>query len=192
MSSNIAHEARRVRRRGRDALQLVEPAVLLGGAVGDELRGEELAERRVLLAPAELGQLASSSRPPRAAPASRVAHQPSARVAAVQDQVAHPLGVAHRVGDRDRRALRDAEQREALERRPRRPRSRGRAPSLERELGDLPVREPAAALVVAHEACGRATARAASGARPGCPSRTRGATASSTTLTSGGPSPVVA
>src|SRR3954464_10796162 len=46
------------RRLRGNALELVEPRMLLGRAVGNELRGEELAERRILAAPAELDQLA--------------------------------------------------------------------------------------------------------------------------------------
>ena len=77
----------------------------------------------------------------------------AARVAAVEDQARDALRVPHRVGDARRRALRDSEQRERLAR-------RGRFddllqvvdPALEGEVGDVPVRHPAAALVVADEA----------------------------------------
>src|SRR5215813_7625858 len=41
---------------GADSLQLVEPVGLLLGAVGDEMRGEELTEGRVLVAPAQTHQ----------------------------------------------------------------------------------------------------------------------------------------
>src|SRR5262249_34008070 len=42
----------RVLRGGRDALQVIEPLRLLGCAAGHELRGEDLAEGRIFLAPA--------------------------------------------------------------------------------------------------------------------------------------------
>ena len=43
--------------RGRAPLQLVERVRLLAGAVGQELGGEHLAERRVVAAPADPSQL---------------------------------------------------------------------------------------------------------------------------------------
>ena len=83
--------------------------------------------------------------------AGRRAQQPAARIAAVQHEMRHPLWMLHRVGDRDRRALRDAEQRKALE--------AGRVddeleiaqPGLEAQILDVPVGKAAAALVVADE-----------------------------------------
>jgi len=112
---------------------------------------------RVLLAPAELGQLdqhlgffALRRR--------RVALQATAREAAVQDQVADALGVTHGVGDRDRCALRDAEQRKALEPGGIDHRLEVGDPGVERERGDGPVRQAAAARIVANEgAAGRKT-----------------------------------
>ena len=50
-------EAHRVVRRRRAPLQLVELLPLLAGAVGEELRREHLAERRVVAAPADPGHL---------------------------------------------------------------------------------------------------------------------------------------
>ena len=47
--------------------------------------------------------------------ARRPAELPAPRVAAVEDEVGDPLGMPGRVDERDRRALRDAEQREAIE-----------------------------------------------------------------------------
>ena len=43
------------------------------------------------------------------------AQLPAARIAAVEDEVGDALGMPRRVDERDRRALRDAEQREAIE-----------------------------------------------------------------------------
>src|SRR5436305_11373601 len=52
-----AHEPPGIDRRRRKPLELVEPLMLLRRSIGNELRGEELSERRILLAPAELGEL---------------------------------------------------------------------------------------------------------------------------------------
>ena len=59
----------------------------------------------------------------------RVAAGAPARVAAVDDEVADALGVADGVGDRQRRALRDAEQREPVDARRRRRPPRGPPPT---------------------------------------------------------------
>ena len=72
-------------------------------------------------------------------------------ITAVEHDPLHPLGMTHRIHDRDRRPLRNAEQRETLD-----PRSidhglKVRNPAIDRELIDIPVRQPTPALVVAHD-----------------------------------------
>src|SRR5205814_8584550 len=103
-----------VRGRGRDALQLVEPAMLLGRATGNELGGKELTEGRVLLAPAELGELVH-----RlgffALPRIGATPQAATGVSTMDDEVTHALRVANCVRHCDRRALGDAEQRETID-----------------------------------------------------------------------------
>ena len=117
---------------------------------GMNWRGEELAERRVGLAPAEFGEAAHHlgllALGIRAA-----AHQPPARVAARQHQVRDPLRVARRELDRDRRALRDAEQGDALDAEDVDDGLEVEHPALEADFRHDPVRQAAAALVVAHE-----------------------------------------
>ena len=84
--------------RYRHALQLVEPVGLLLGPPGDHLGGKELAEGRVLLAPTDAHQGQHGGiliLLGRAAGALVPAH----RVAAVENQMRHPFGMAHRVGD---------------------------------------------------------------------------------------------
>src|SRR6266545_5149322 len=83
-----AQEAHRVLRRGRQALEVVEPAQLLGGALGDERGAEHLPERHVGLAPAYLRQLDVEFC---LFPLLRVALEFAAGVAAVENQVADPL-----------------------------------------------------------------------------------------------------
>ena len=100
--------------RGRDALQLVEPVGLLLGAIGNELRGEELAERRIFLPPAETHQgehrVGGLLLGLRSCPLVQ-----THGIAAEQDQARHPLGMPDRITDGDGAALADAEQDEAVE-----------------------------------------------------------------------------
>ena len=132
------------------AAELVEPADLRFAAAGDEARREDLAEHRILLAPADPHQLQHGAV---LALALRIAAlRPSAGVATVENHPRDPLRMARGVGDADRRAGRDPEQRERLVD------SRGghhgleiAEPAVERQLVDVPVRQPAAALVPAQE-----------------------------------------
>ena len=64
--------------------------------------------------------------------------------------MAHSLRVAHRVGDGDRAALRDPSSGKRSRPTASTTASRSRT-QLERELGHVPVGQPAAPLVVAHE-----------------------------------------
>ena len=79
------------------------------------------------------------------------AQPPAARVAAVEDEIGDPLRVPRGVRHRDRRALRDAEQRKALQAGGVDDRLQIADPGLDRQLADLRVREAAAALVVAQD-----------------------------------------
>src|SRR5215471_21377418 len=134
----------------RDAFQLIEPVGLLLGRVWHELRRPKLAERWGLLAPAEAHQaqhrraLLLFRGPPRT-------FRPTDRVPAEQDQMGDALRMAHRVADRYRTSLRDAEEGEALE-------SRGihnglqiADKRLERNLFNVAVRQAVAACVVADQ-----------------------------------------
>ena len=173
--------------RGRAPQQLVVPGHLLRRAVREEQHAEHVAER---------GSAPSSRRgSPRPAPPparSSPAQLPAARVAAVEDEVGDPLGMPRRVGHRDRRALRDAEQREALQARRVDDGLEVADPGVDGGSPTLAVRQPAAALVVADDGVALARAGRASGARPGSPSRARGGSARSPTRTSGGPRPCTA
>ncbi len=140
-------------------------------AAGDELRREELAERGVLLAPAELGEavhhlglLALLRR--------RVALQPAARVAAVQDQVRHAL--ADGAPRRRSRSMRPARCRAAESARPapHRRRSRDRAPRRRTTGRRRPSPTGRSRARRSESACAGATARSAGGATPGCRHRT--------------------
>jgi len=130
--------------------QFVEPIGLLLGPTGDEQGGKELAESRVLLAPADAHQrqhggilllLGCGAG----------ALVPTQRVAAVEDEVGHPLGVAHRVGDGDRTPLGDPEQREPRDPRGVDYRLQIAHEGVERDLVGGPVRQPVAAGVVPDE-----------------------------------------
>ena len=78
-------EAHRVVGRRRAALQLVEVLPLLAGAVGQELRREHLAERRVVAAPADARHLEVEGRLT-ALLLRRRPHEPAPAVGAAQDQ----------------------------------------------------------------------------------------------------------
>ena len=88
----------------------------------------------------------------------------AARVAAEDHEVAHALRMARRVGDRDRRALRMAEEREGrVEARRVDHRLEVAHVGVEGEVGDIPVRKPAARARPSAAAGARATARAIHG-----------------------------
>ena len=149
MSSTGRADAHGVFRRGRLALQFVEPLHLLVRAAGHEQRGEHWRKAGFSLAPAaahqrqqRLGLFDASAAAPRL-------RRP--REAAVEDELADALGMPHRIGDRERAALRDAEQREALE-----PRRVDHAfeiahEGLERDVVDVPVGQAVAARVIADQ-----------------------------------------
>jgi hypothetical protein len=125
--------------RGGDALQLVERRELLRGAFGHELRGEDLAERGVVRAPADLRELAVEQELVDRFLAV-AALQASAREPAVEDEVAHALRMAYRVSDGGGGTLRHAEQREAVQLRRVDHRFQVAYPGLERHLGRVAVR----------------------------------------------------
>ena len=140
----------RVLGRGGAADQLGERVPQLGGGVGDEGRGEEAPEGRVVAPPAQAGHLdlQEGLAPILVGPGPLV---PAPGVGAHQDQVAHPLRVSVGVGHGHRAALRQAQQREAVE-------VEGIDDPLqivdegvEGPLLDVVVRQPAAALVVADQ-----------------------------------------
>ena len=82
-------EAHGVVRRRRAPLQLVELLPLLAGAVGQELRREHLAERRIVAAPADPGDLEVEGGLP-ALLLGRRPQQPAPAVGAAQDEPARP------------------------------------------------------------------------------------------------------
>src|SRR5690606_7479314 len=104
---NGAIELRGERRARRAPLQLVELVPLRFGRIRNEQRREDLAERRIALTPAELDQLTERF-------SLRLRDERSARERAGQDQLADPLGMANGILDRDRAALRHADEVGAL------------------------------------------------------------------------------
>ncbi|MNR13798.1 hypothetical protein D3C85_1302260 [compost metagenome] len=124
--------------------------MLLRRAARDELRGEELAEGRVLLPPAQfrqprhqLGFLAHLG--------TQVALEAPPGVATVQHEVAHPLGMRHGVRHGDRRALGNAQQREMIDAGGVHDGFEITQPRLEGQVIHVAVREATATFVVAHE-----------------------------------------
>ena len=99
-------------RRRRPALELVVPGQLLLACLGKEEHGEEVSERRIGVGPAcpDSGDQSFMS-----LALAFVAAQPSARVAAVEDEPLDSLGVANGVGDGRGGALGDAQQHEPVE-----------------------------------------------------------------------------
>jgi len=77
-------------------------------------------------------------------------------IAAVDHDSLDPLGMACRVCDRDRRALRHPEERKAVKRRRIHDGLEIPHPSVHRQITDLPVGQPAAGLVIADERVGPA------------------------------------
>ena len=117
-------------------------------AAGDEQIREHLAERRVVAPPADarevdqrlgLEALLGRTRAP----------QRAACVRAHQHQVRDAFRMAHRIVDRHGTALRHAEQRKALQAERVDHRFEVTDPGIEREVCDVAIRQPAAALVVA-------------------------------------------
>ena len=123
--------------------------MLLRGSVGNELRREKLSERRILLAPPELGELdhhvgfrahLRGTRP----------LEPAPRVTAVQDQMTHAFRMADRVCDCNGRPLRNAEQRKAPAAACLDHRFEIAHPRFKRKLG-VPIRQATTARVVTDE-----------------------------------------
>jgi len=96
-----------------DALQLVEALHLLGRALGNEQRSEHLPVGGRVLAPAGAHQRYGGLAFLQIAFVS--AKPPALRIAAIEDELRHPLGVAHRELHGHRAALADGEQRKALD-----------------------------------------------------------------------------
>ncbi len=157
-----AEVSRRVLGRGRDALQIVEPVGLfLGAAAGNELRGEQLAERGILLPPARAAS-GSASRRRHVLVGLRSRPLPPAHgVTAEQHQARHALGMPDRIGRPIRRSpLRDADQDEVGRSLPRRPRFRDRPRKRSNDTsGDLAVRQASCLAHRSGSRCDRATIR---------------------------------
>ena len=113
-AAELLEEPHRVLRRGGAPLQLIEGRPVRTGAVGQELRGEHLAERGIVAAPADPGEIEIQCRGALFLVAHRT-HRAAARIGAAQHQVADPLGMSGGVSHRDRAALRHAEQRKAFQ-----------------------------------------------------------------------------
>ena len=122
-----AHEAPGVRGRGRDALELVEPVMLLGRSAGNELRREELSERRDSPVPSPARRACSS---PPLLRAARRCDRASAGLAHSRRAGSGGSRVRDGAPRRRRRSMRPARCREAESdrRRSHRPPSRDRAP----------------------------------------------------------------
>lgn len=109
--SELIQEAHRVLRVGRSPLQLVECVPVGAAALGEELRGEHLAERGVVSAPSDAGQLTIEIGGAEFLFAHR-ADRATTRVCAAQHQFGHPIGMLGGIRDRYGSALRNAQQRE--------------------------------------------------------------------------------
>jgi hypothetical protein len=135
------------RRRDRHPLQVVHPAHLFLGRAGDHQRGEHPPEQGVLPTPADPHDLLEGG-----AQLDLVGRRVAQRSgeAAVEHQLADPLRIADRVCDRHRAALGHPHQREPVEPGGVDDRLQIADPRLQTEVGDLPVRQPVPALVVAH------------------------------------------
>ena len=142
-------KARRVLRRDRPPLQLVELVPILPAAVGEELRREHLTERRVVPAPPDPGELDVERR--LALPGLPGPLAPAACVRPVQDHPAHPPRMANGEGDRHSGALGDAEEGKAVEPGAVDHHLEILDPGVEVEAVDGPVGHPAPPLVVAQQ-----------------------------------------
>ena len=76
---------------------------------------------------------------------------PTLCAGAVEHEPGHSLGMARRIANRDRAALRDAEQRKLLDAERVDHRFEVAHPGVQVEVGDVPIRQPTPALVVADE-----------------------------------------
>jgi hypothetical protein len=133
--------------RGRRAHLIAPGTRMLRRAARLEERGPYLHKGVVLLAPAKPCQVAQNASSLRLGWRICPTH-PASRIGAVEDKMAHPLGMAHRIFDGDGAAgtSHDGE-----------PPKAGRIdhafeityPGLKREITDVPVRQPAAAGVMA-------------------------------------------
>src|SRR5262249_54832767 len=73
------------------------------------------------------------------------------RITTVEHEVAYPFGMAYRICNGNRSALRDAEQRKTLDADCVHHGFQIAHPGIEGELRDIPIRQPASALVIANE-----------------------------------------
>jgi len=104
-------KAGRILRRGRHALQIVDPLRLFERRAGDHERGKDLPEGGVVPPPADPNKLEQSPAP---LDFSRVSPRtPALRIASGEYEPRHALGMTHRIDDRDCGALGVAEKREA-------------------------------------------------------------------------------
>ena len=98
--------------RRRDALKIVVPLHLFHRAAGNKQRREHLAKCGIVLPPPLAYQREHGIGIPNFL--FRSAMSSAARKTAIQHKVADSLRMTHGIGHRDRRALRDAEKREAV------------------------------------------------------------------------------
>ena len=141
---------RRVLGRRRAPEQFGEGLPQVRRSVGDERRGEEAPEGRVLPTPAEAHDLELERGFPTLFVGDGPAQAPLG-VGAEQDQMADPLRMTGRVGDRHRAALGHTEQREPLQAEVVDDGFEVLHEGVEREVVDVVRRQPAAPLVVADE-----------------------------------------
>ena len=95
-------------RRGRLSLKIVEPGHLLAAGSGNERLREQLSESRIVLAPSFPDQSCHRLVGVDFIPA--VALAPALGIAAVEHKMRKPLRMADGIGDRNRTALRNAEE----------------------------------------------------------------------------------
>ena len=159
-------QSNRVGRRRRLSQQILEPRHLFRCSAREEQHAERAAEGWMRCCPA------GGDRGEERVFLLRLTAMPSAaRIAAVQDQVGHTIGMAGRVGDGDGCGLRDAEEREAVQPPRRRPPFRGRLPTY-RLMARRPGCPRARTLARRSERpCGPRRDGPPSAATPGCSSR---------------------
>jgi len=145
-----ADEAHRVLGGRRLSLQLGKRVQLLEGGAGNELRGKHGAIRGILTAPAHLHQLQLRLEL-RHELRRQAALAGAARVGAEQHEMRDALRIARRIFDRDRPALRVAEEPEALESGGVDDRFQIVDVVLEAALAHVPVRQAASARIHAHQ-----------------------------------------
>jgi hypothetical protein len=147
-AGELLEEADPVGRRGGLTLERGEVVPVLRGAVGQELRGEDLQEAGVLVCPADAGQVQVDGRC-LSFVVSAGLDGPSSAVGSGEDQPADPLRVPGRIRDRHGAALRDTEQREPVESHRIDHGFQIVDPVVEGAAGNGPVGQSAAAFVVA-------------------------------------------